>query len=100
MIWPIIRPFAWFMFIPSVFFSAWIGGRRLGILASVIATLLVLYFFVPVQHSLVVHRPAAAILSAIVFLGMGIVFSLFHDRLKRMQREVAEAAVASHCQAQ
>ena len=100
MIWPIIRPFAWFLFIPAVFLSAWIGGRRLGILASVVATLLVLHFFVPVEHSLVVHRPAAAIVSAIVFMGMGIVFSLFHDRLKRMQRKVAEAAMAGRYQAQ
>jgi PAS domain-containing protein len=100
LIWPIIRPFAWFLFIPAVFLSAWIGGRRLGILASVIATLLVLYFFVPVEHSPVVLRPAAAIVSAIVFMVMGIGFSLFHDRLKRMQRKVAEAAMAGHYQAE
>jgi PAS domain S-box-containing protein len=99
MIWPLIRPFAWFLFTPAVFLSAWIGGRMRGILASVIATLLVWYFFLP-QRSFGAARPAADIVSAAVFLGMGVVFSLFHDRLKRTQRRAAEAITAIHCQAQ
>ena len=68
-IWPIIRPFAWFLFIPAVFLSAWIGGRWLGMLALVVATLLVWYFFLPADRSFVLERPAV-IVSAIVFMGM------------------------------
>src|SRR4029079_9655122 len=99
-IWPMIRPFAWFLFIPAVFLSAWIGGRWLGMIAAVVATLLISYFFLPAQRSFVVERPAV-IASAIVFMGMGIVFSLFYDRLKRTQQRVAEALLAeSRYQAQ
>jgi PAS domain S-box-containing protein len=100
MIRPVVRPFVWSLFIPAVFLSAWIGGRRLGILASVVATLLVWYFFLPLERSLAAQRPAAAIVSATVFMGMGIVFSLFHDRLKRTQQKVAEAVAAGRYQAQ
>jgi len=100
MIWPIIWPFAWFLFSPALFLSAWIGGWRLGIVASVIATLLVWFFFLPLERSAVVEQPAAGIVSATVFMGMGIVFSLFHDRLKRAQRAVAEALATSRYQAQ
>ena len=98
-IWPMIRPFAWFLFIPAVFLSAWIGGRWLGMLASVVATLLVSYFFLPADRSFVVERPAV-IASAMVFMGMGIVFSLFYDRLKQTQRTVAEVLAGSRYQAQ
>lgn len=100
MIWPIIRPFAWFLFGPAVFLSAWIGGRRLGILASVIATLLVWYFFLPQERSFFAERTVREVMTALSFLGMGVVFSLFHDRLKRANMRVAEALAASRYQAQ
>src|SRR5262245_36315126 len=100
MMWPILWPFAWFLFSPAVFLSAWIGGRWVGLLASVIATLLVSCFFLPWNRSFFVERPAADIVSALVFMGMGIVFSLFHDRLKRAQRRVAAALGAGRYQAQ
>jgi PAS domain S-box-containing protein len=99
MVWPIIRPFAWFLFSPAVFFSAWIGGRRLGILASVVATLLVWYFFLPPERSFI-ERSARETVAALTFLGTGVVFSLFHDRLKRAERRVAEAVAADRYQAQ
>jgi PAS domain S-box-containing protein len=101
MIWPIVRPYSWFLFIPAVFLSAWIGGRRLGILASILATLLIWYFFLPPERSfLFAQRPAGAIAAALVFLGMGVVFSVFHDRLKRAERRAAEALAAGRYQAQ
>jgi PAS domain S-box-containing protein len=99
-IWPMIRPLAWFLFLPAVYLSAWIGGRWVGILASVVATLLVWYFFLPVEGSFVIEQPAAAIISAMVFMGMGVVFSFFQDRLKQTQRRVAEVLVDSRYQAQ
>src|SRR5215470_10792034 len=65
MIRPVVRPFVWSLFIPAVFLSAWIGGRRLGILASVVATLLVWCFFLPLEHSFGVQRRGAATASAL-----------------------------------
>jgi PAS domain S-box-containing protein len=99
MIWPIIRPFAWFLFSPAVFFSAWVGGRRLGIFASAIATLLIWYFFLPPERSFV-ERTGGELVAALTFLGTGVVFSLFHDRLKRAEQKAAEAIAASRYQAQ
>ena len=99
MIWPIIRPFAWFLFIPAVFLSAWIGGRVIGSLATVVATLLIWYFFLPPERSFVV-RDVGDIVAALTFLGTGVLFSLFHDRLKRANLKVAEALAANRYQAQ
>lgn len=94
MAWPFIRPYAWFLFSPAVFLSAWIGGRRLGILATIVATLLVSYFFLPPERTFVFERPIGEIASALTFLGTGIIFSLFHDRLKRAERAIVEAQSA------
>ncbi|MGE0129976.1 MAG: PAS domain S-box protein [Blastocatellales bacterium] len=99
MIWPIIQPYAWFLFSPAVFFSAWIGGRRVGILATVVATLLTWYFFLAPELSFT-ERNVREIVAALTFLGTGVVFSLFHDRLKRTERRVAEAIAASRYQTQ
>jgi PAS domain S-box-containing protein len=99
MIWPIIQPFAWFLFTPAVFLSAWIGGRWLGSLASVVATLLVWYFFLPPERSFT-ERTLGETVAALTFLGTGVIFSLFHDRLKRANLRVAEALAASRYQAQ
>jgi PAS domain-containing protein len=100
MAWPFIRPYAWFLFSPAVFLSAWIGGRRLGIFASIVATLLVTYFFLPPERTLEFERPIGEVSSALTFLGTGIIFSLFHGRLKRAERGIAEAQAASRFQAQ
>jgi PAS domain S-box-containing protein len=99
MIWPIIRPFAWSLFIPAVFLSAWIGGRLIGSLATVVATLLIWYFFLSPERSFVV-RDVGDIVAALTFLGTGVLFSLFHDRLKRANLKVAEAMAANRYQAQ
>ncbi len=99
MIWPIIRPYAWFLFILAVFLSAWIGGRWFGILATVVAALLIWYFFLPPERSFV-NRNVGSVVAMLTFLGMGVVFSLFHDRLKRAILEVAEALAANRYQAQ
>jgi PAS domain S-box-containing protein len=91
-IWPVIQPYAWFLVTPAVFFSAWVGGRRLGILASVAATLLIWYFFIPPERSFYLNKyPAGAIVAALTFLGTGIIFSLFHARLKQAERTAADA---------
>lgn len=90
LMWSVIRPLAWFLFFPAVFFSSWLGGRRFGVCATVISTLLVWYFFLPPERSLV-GRNAASVMSSLIFLGMGIVFSLFHDRLRQANQQIAKA---------
>src|SRR5262245_25363202 len=99
MIWPIIHPYAWFLFSPAVFFCAWIGGRRLGSLAAVLATLLTWFFFLQPERSFV-ERDVGDVVAALTFLGTGVLFSLFHDRLKRSNLKVAEALAANRYQGQ
>ncbi len=91
--WPIVKPLYWLFFYPAVFLSSWLGGLVGGIVATVLSILLVIYFFIPPEFSFVIanHRD---LISAGVFLCMGILFSVFHDRLQRasQRRDVALAA--------
>ena len=64
------------------------------------APLFVWYFLLPSERSFVVERPAGAMVATLVFVGMGAVFSLFHDRLKQAERKAAEALASSRYQAQ
>jgi len=91
--WPYIQPFVWFLFYPAVFFSSWIGGLRGGLVATFISTALVDFFFIPPEFSFAVGSPRT-IPSIGIFVGMGILFSLFHGRL-RQSRQLAIEALAS-----
>jgi len=96
--WSAIQPFVWFLFFPAVFFSSWIDGLRGGLIATVFSAALVLFFFIPPQMSFTVERPMAWV-SIIIFIGMGILFSLLHERLRQANRRAAEAlAVARSAQ--
>ncbi|MFZ4774390.1 MAG: PAS domain S-box protein [Terrimicrobiaceae bacterium] len=90
--WDFIQPYAWLLFSPAVYLSAWIGGRRGGLAATVLSVGLVWYFFIPPQHSFAIERPLT-LFSIAVFAGMGILFSLFHERLRKSNEEVAAAAL-------
>jgi hypothetical protein len=88
MFWPYIQPYVWFLFCLAVFLSSWIGGLSGGLAATVLSTALVLYLFVPPEVLAALGRPRNS-LSVVVFMGMGVLFSLFHERLNR-------TAVAMH----
>lgn len=89
-LWPLIQPFAWILFYPAVFVSSWIGGLSAGLWGTVISTILVWWFFVPPEHSFAKEDPRY-FLAAGVFVGMGILFSLFHDRLRRATQQATES---------
>lgn len=93
-LWGLIRPYVWFLFYPAVFISSWIGGLRAGLLATVISTGLVWWFFVPPAHALA--KAPAQLFPAGVFIGMGVLFAVFHDRLRRANEQAVEALEASH----
>jgi len=92
--WSIFKPFVWFLFFPTVFFSSRIGGKSAGIVSTVISALLVIFCFIPPQLSFVSKNPDN-LYSVVVFLFMGILFSLTHDRLEQAKRRVVEAQEAS-----
>jgi PAS domain S-box-containing protein len=88
--WSTIQPYVWFLFYPAVFFSSWLCGLRGGLLATATSTLLVWWFFIPPRYSFALERSTSAI-SILIFAGMGVLFSLTHERLKRANRATADA---------
>ena len=93
MFWSWLRPLLWFLFYPAVFFSSWIGGRKGGLWATLLSTLLVWYFFIPPERSFSVGNPTA-MLSMVVFAVMGVMFSHVHERLRKAKSAAEEALVA------
>ncbi|MEF8713472.1 MAG: PAS domain S-box protein [Accumulibacter sp.] len=77
-----IKPYVWFLFFPVAFFSAWLGGLAGGIGGTLISALLVWYVFIPLPFSFTLQRLSTAF-SIMVFIGMGCLFSWFHDKLRR-----------------
>ncbi len=98
--WPAIKPYAWFLFYPAVFFSSWVGGLPGGLVATAVSTSLVWWFFIPPEHSFLKESPISFI-SAAAFMGMGVLFSISHGRLRTANRQAAEAlGVARHANEQ
>lgn len=92
--WSTFKPFVWFLFFPTAFFSSRIGGKNVGLVSTAISALLVVYFFIPPQLSFLVTN-SANLYSVAVFLLMGVLFSLTHDRLERTDRRAVEALEAT-----
>ncbi len=88
-VWPFLRPFAWFLFYPAVFLSAWVGGRRGGILATALSTLLVWWFFLEPEHG--PKLQPRYLTTAAVFALTGSLVSVLHGRLQTATRRVTES---------
>lgn len=93
LLWGLIQPYVWFLAYPAVFVSSWIGGLRGGLLATVLSTGLVWWFFVPPAQALV--KAPAQLFPAGAFIIMGILFAAFHDRLRKATRQAVDALAAS-----
>lgn len=89
-LWPFVQPFAWFIFYPAVFFSAWIGGVSGGIASACISTLLVWWRFVPPEFTWAKDDPYFFLPAAVFFI-MAIVFSYFQGRLTEAKERAVEA---------
>jgi len=85
LLWPWIAPFVWFLFFPTVFFSARLGGLWAGLASTVLSIAIVWYFFIPPQLSWTMNTPSN-LYSVGLFLVMGYLFSETQDRLRRAQR--------------
>jgi PAS domain S-box-containing protein len=75
---------------PAVFVSSWFGGRASGIAATILATAISAWYFVPPERTLAVE--AHYLPSTMVFLVMGVAFAWFHARLRRAERDAIGAA--------
>lgn len=98
-VWPILQPFAWFLFYPAVFVSSRIGGLRGGLLATAVATGLVWWFFIPPEH-VVVKMELRYLVSAAAFAITGALFSMLQSRLTAATRAATGALAESHARAE
>lgn len=85
--WAEISPFAWFLFYPTVFIASWWGGVRSGVLATLLSSALAWRYFVPPEGSWLKEEPKY-VLSLVVFMSMGFLFSLFHGRLRKAKEDI------------
>jgi PAS domain S-box-containing protein len=81
LVWGLIQPHVWFLFYPTIFVSSWIGGRRLGLIATTVSAFLVWWFFLRPENSLTIDP--RHLFSVGVFFATGVAFAYFHDRLTR-----------------
>jgi PAS domain S-box-containing protein len=91
--WSWLQPLVWFLFFPAVFFSSWLGALRGGLWATAFSVIIVWYFFIPSEGSFVIKDPRAYF-SVVLFVGMGVLFAVVHERLKQSALQVTEALAA------
>jgi PAS domain-containing protein len=53
-LWNFIEPHVWFLFYPAVFFSSLLGGRRIGLIAAALVSVLVWWLFLPPRGAIAV----------------------------------------------
>lgn len=90
MFWAAIQPYAWFLFFPAVFISSWIGGLIPGLIATILSAVLVTWFFISPQLALI-PESLITLVSIGVFVLMGGLFSISHERLRAASKRAAEA---------
>ncbi|WP_239185920.1 PAS domain-containing sensor histidine kinase [Candidatus Nitrotoga sp. HW29] len=88
--WDILQPYVGFLFIPAIFLSAWVGGLIGGLAATAIGTTLAWYIFIPPTFAFTLDNPAS-IVSVVIFVLTGCLFSFFFDQLKRSKHQVNKA---------
>lgn len=86
-LWDYFDPFVWFLFYPTVFFMAWIGGMRGALISSVVSAFIVLWFFIPPAYSFE-KTNIASYLSVLVFIFLGYAFGLIQQKLKNANLEL------------
>ncbi len=86
-LWSVLPPLTWLFFYPTVLLSAWIGGLIGGIVATCIATILGVYYFIPSESSWEIGDNRH-IFSIAIFIAMGFLFSVIFERLHRSNNEL------------
>lgn len=91
-LWPTLQHFTCVLFYPAVFLSSWIGGLFGGLTATALSVVLVWSYFPPPEG----RASAANLVSIGVFICMGVLFSVFHERLRMAKRRAAAANAQLH----
>jgi PAS domain S-box-containing protein len=87
LVWGLSQQNVWSLFYPTIFISSWLGGRRIGLVATASSSFLVWWFFLRPQGSLATDP--RHLFSIGVFVATGVAFSFFHDRWTRAVRALA-----------
>ncbi|NPV00808.1 MAG: PAS domain S-box protein [Brevinematales bacterium] len=89
----LVYPSKWLFFYPAVFFSAWVGGLKGGIISTLISATLTWWFFLPTVNSFVIEDPES-IFSIIIFIAMGFLFGISHNRIVKANKASSESLAA------
>ena len=88
--WDYLQPYAYILFYPAVYVSARLGGKRIGIAATIISGFLIPYFFIPPFYSLAIV-PASRAVSVLAFLVVGILFAYMQEHLQQARSGEVDA---------
>jgi PAS domain S-box-containing protein len=91
---PSIQPYVWILFYPAIFLSSFFGGIKGGVISTALAALLVVYLFIPPEFSFAIQN-FWILVPVGVFLATGILFSVMHERLRKVGQEATSAMVAA-----
>ena len=91
-VWPFLRPFAWFFFLPGIYVSTRIGRLRGGVIATMLSGALAWWLFVPPEQLWLKGEPRY-VFSGLAFAVAGVLLSVLQDRAYRATR-AADAALA------
>jgi two-component system, sensor histidine kinase and response regulator len=86
-LWTILAPKTWIFLYPAVFFSASIGRLLGGLIGTCVATMVGVYVFIQPQFAWTISD-SNQILSVVIFISMGFLFSLVFERLHRSTKEL------------
>ncbi len=92
-LWSYFRPSAWFLVYPAIFISSWIGGLRSALVATAIGAVGVLWMFVPPEHG--IPSRSSSYVAAVIFVATGVMFAVFHERLRCAAAEARLAEAKS-----
>lgn len=84
--WDTLKPFAYLLLYPTIFFAPMIGGLWAGIAATMMSTLIAWFVFLPPYLSFRMEQ-SGSIQSLALFAFMGLVFCIFHERMSRLKRK-------------
>lgn len=90
LLWDTLSPYVWFLFFPTAFFSAWLGGFLGGLISTLTSTVLVWYVFIPPRFSFTLDN-SSSLFSMVVFVFMGSLFAYVFDRLQQAMQRADEA---------
>jgi diguanylate cyclase (GGDEF)-like protein/PAS domain S-box-containing protein len=88
LLWPLIKPFSWFIYWPTISICILIGNFKQGIWAILLCSLCAWWFFVPEPLSWVKNSPIAYV-TCLIFVVVNIAGSYIYNRLKK-QSEISE----------